>query len=252
MDKSAKLMFYPISDVHGGSRHIREDKLNRTIAVIQENDDAYWFGLGDLGDWICFSDRRFDYYEMADWIDLADPWMSTLDWLEDKLKPIAPKCLGLIKGNHEVTVAQKYQMHVHKHLCARLGVIDLGPSCMYRIVCHYRSANTTTKLDFHLIHGWGGGRTSGARTNKLEQLMRDNAADVYIMGHVHGALPVLKSTIRGMNSRGRLTYRDRLGVIAGTYLLDAEYERRNGYPPSVVGSPEITFHAWSRELEGRI
>jgi hypothetical protein len=246
VDVSASFRFYGIGDVHAGNKHVQVDKLDSTIEKVQEDPGAYWFGLGDLGDWIAFSDRRFEEYEMADWIDISDPWMSTIDWLGDKFSPIADKCLGLVPGNHEMTVAKRYHMHVHKHVCARLGVVDLGPMAFYRTIFHY--CRRRRAFDFFLTHGWGGGRTSGARANKLEQLMRDNHARVYMIGHVHGQLPILNSAVRRITSKNRLAYERRVGVVSGTYLLDAEYERRFGCAPSVIGSPMISLEPFKGNI----
>jgi len=250
LSRSSELRFHFISDIHAGSRHILENKLDSTIKQIQEDEFAYWFGLGDLGDWICFSDRRFENYEMASWMDISDPWASTIDWLEEKLKPIAGKCLGIVPGNHEYQAKLVSHFPVHKHLAARLGVLDLGEACFFRLLFN-RGNGGRLPWDIFMTHGWGGGRTGGARVNKLEQLMRDNDAMIYAIGHVHGQLPILKSVVRRV-SKNKVRYDYRYGLVSGTYLLDSEYERRSGYPASVIGSPCVTIVPYHDHMEVKI
>lgn len=249
--RTSQFHLYFISDVHGGSRNILEDKLDQTIKQILEDPDAWWVGLGDLGDYISFTDRRFEYYEMADWLDIGDPWVSTLDWLEDKLKPIAPRCLGLVPGNHEYQAKIQSHFQVHKHLCARLGVLDLGEACFFRLLFNRGSNHRTGKLPMtmYLTHGWGGGRTGSSRVAKLEQLMRDNDANIYAMGHVHGQIPVVKSAVRRVSGRGRVDVCLRYGLISGSYLVDSEYEKRYGYAASVTGSPCVTIWPYHNQME---
>ncbi len=239
--------FHFISDIHGGSRHVVEKRLDNDIKRIEEDETALWFGMGDLGDWIAYSDKRFDSYESADWLDAADPWNSTLEWLEKKLKPIAGKCLGLIRGNHEVTVANRYHLHVHKMLAAKLGALDLGDMCFYRVRWQ-RTTTSSQSCDFFLCHGWGGGRRSGGQLNKIEMLMMENKANVYAFAHVHGKRANLKLAQRGLNKKGSIVYEERVGVVCGTYLEDSEYMQRNGYGPSVLGSAQVVVRPASGEI----
>lgn len=243
---------YSVGDIHAGNRHCRERDLAATVESIASDRFARWVGLGDYGDWIGYrDDKRFAAYECAPWLDISDPWQSTLEWLEVALKPIAPQCLGLIRGNHEQTIARTMQFHVQAALSNRLGVTDLGDLVWLRLMFH-TSTTQRHMRDILAVHGWGGGRTGGARVNKLEQLMSAREADVYIMAHAHGQTPVIRRRITYLDKRGHECSRDQFGVQSGTYLDGAEYERRAGYAPSVIGSPVVAFFSCNNGIHTQV
>jgi hypothetical protein len=244
IDSRCRLWF--LGDIHAGSNAVNAKRLEADVAEIAANGD-YWIGMGDYGDWIFYSDKRFDNYEMADWMDIGDPWTSTSEWICDHLAPIAGHCWGMIDGNHEVTVAQRYHMPVQQWLCGRLGVLNLGPAAYIRLKFK-RTATSRENIDVFAIHGWGGGRTSGARTNKLESVMACNEAHIYAMAHVHGQRPVLTIGRRSLDARGRATNREKVGVISGTYLGEAEYATRTGYAPSVIGGVPVDIWPYQHRL----
>jgi len=251
--RGSQYNIYLLSDIHAGSKHIQDAELHATIADIRRDDFARWVGLGDLGDWIAYSDRRFEHYEMADWLDIADPWMSTLEYLVDKLRPIKDKCLGLVRGNHELVAHQRYHFSAHKHLCAMLGALNLGDAAFMRLKFQRSASSDRRENVMYLTHGWGGGRTAGSRANKIEQLMRDFEADIYSFGHVHGQQVMVRSTRTQVNrdidvAEARVRY----GATSGTFLTMAEYEQRNGYAASAVGSTRIQLRPFDSREARRI
>jgi hypothetical protein len=50
---------YFLSDVHLGAAGCNIKKFREKVQEIADNERAYWFGIGDIGDFIYYNDPRF-------------------------------------------------------------------------------------------------------------------------------------------------------------------------------------------------
>lgn len=212
-----------IGDMHLGNVACDENGLRAMVEYIREFGHQ-WIGMGDHIDAISAIDFRFAHSSMAKWIDdIDDAIAAQIDMAGKMLAPIADQCLGMLSGNHESKIANRDKVNVHKILCDRLGVTNLGYT-------HWLTLRRGRKTyDAYLTHGHGGGRTHGAKVNRVQSLLADNYVDVAAMGHVHTA----SISTRGVRyaTRGKVAIRPQWGVVTGTFLSDPAYGVNAGYGP---------------------
>ena len=94
---------YALGDIHCGTIHCVEDKIQAKVAEIDKEKNAYWIGVGDYGEFITPGDKRFDPSQkaIADWVKTDDIAKSQEEWIIKLFDPIRKKCIGLLYGNHE-------------------------------------------------------------------------------------------------------------------------------------------------------
>ena len=186
---------YPLGDLHIGSKNCAEKKIRAHVKRIQQDKRGLWFGGGDILDAIKPQDaKRFDIQTLPDWLLEGDA-EETRDKLSDIidqqfcraveiLKPIAPRCLGLIEGNHERTIRRLYNENIHKGLCNRLKTVDLTAYCWLRL--RFKMRGLARVIHIVACHGFGGGRSEGAEPNHLGRMLKKWAhADILFRGHSH-------------------------------------------------------------------
>jgi hypothetical protein len=193
-----RVNLYFITDTHLGNIAVDEDCLQNDIARVQDDPHAYWISGGDMIEAINPDDkRRFDPSVLAEWVDfrqLDNLLMQQIGYYRELFRPIAHKCLAVIKGNHE-DAARKYtalnpyyemviNMGEDAGLKAKDNHLGLGwGDYLVLSICRQQERHRFVGW-FH--HGYGGGRKAGAHALNLEyQLERRSAAQLIVMGHRH-------------------------------------------------------------------
>ena len=121
VSRSDVFTLYPLGDVHIGARACNEKRFRAKVAEIEADDKALWVGQGDYAEFINRNDKRFSVGSLAKWIDIADLVdlaKAQRDHFLDIVRPIASKCLGLICGNHELAIQQKFERDVYSEIVA--------------------------------------------------------------------------------------------------------------------------------------
>jgi len=260
--KTQKFHLYFLGDVHLGSAVCDEDELARWIYRIYYDPEAIVFLLGDLCEYITRKDWRWREKNVAAWVDIENVGHSQIEYVKNKLAPIVPKIFGAIQGNHELKLEDEFDQSVHKQLCQDLNIRDLGYMAMVRL--HFKEESKTTKksarnyskLDIVLHHGWGGGRTDGADTSKLDDLLRDYDCDVAIAGHTHRYWAA-KSVQHRLNHWDNFEARVRLKGRSGTFLRTVmpgktNYSELQAMRPVVTGCLMVTYDPTARDFWAKI
>lgn len=240
--RSDEWRLYPLGDIHLGNRACDEKLLKSVISAIAEDDRALWIGLGDYCDFIQRSDPRFEVESLASWFklaDLADIARAQRERLLGYLAPIAPKCLGLIEGNHERAIHRWYERDIYAEIVT--GIKDAGGFAPdhdlafgysgWLLLHFYRSAEKRrgTLLRFYLHHGFVGGKLAGAKALNMQRVLWTHDCDLAIMGHSHnsGAQVEAVERVRGT----RVVHDHRIGCYSGTFMNGARYSEVKGYFP---------------------
>jgi len=154
-----------------------DEKSCREAFHIIKRDKSYFVLMGDLVDCITPKDKRYD-------LSCVDPERGLIsqgfDLLEELVYPVRKQCLGVLTGNHYKTYLINTITDYKASMCKRLGIRYFGGSAMITI-----RRPKTKDFIFHCTHGWGGGRTSGAKFNRLYSQISKYRADAYILGHSH-------------------------------------------------------------------
>lgn len=263
---------YPLFDIHGGHRACDERLLNATIRKIAEDDTAFWIGGGDYGEFINRSDKRYDEAMVADWLvgarDLAG---RQKDWILDKVKPIAKKCIGLYNGNHEDLILRKYERDIYRDLVVnikkwagmepeqRLGLGWYGWIVLkyYRSQAPSRALSTVVRIIGH--HGFSTGRLAGANALNMERWAWQHDCDLAVMGHSHRRL-MLDATDKKVSVAGKPWMQVKKGAFCGSFLgryIDDEegaapYYERAGYFGKAPGTVEIILRPGAVPQDERV
>jgi len=221
--------------------------VKRTIARIEEDPKALWFGMGDFWDLVNWADPRFDPSQIArehrrDHFEGLVKGM--LDVAYKALAPIRKKCLGLLHGNHEYKYGLKNDSALMQDLAEMLDVPFLGYSAFKDIVFRDK-----VKIRFYVHHGAGHAQTKGGKLNKLLRFVSSRDADVIAMGHVHAIVDDLTPILGANDDCSSITQNTKLGIITGSYLAgyhsdedgSSSYVERAGMDPTTLGSPCIIF-----------
>ncbi len=231
-----------IADLHLGSIACEEDRLRRNIEVIASNPRARVLLGGDMLEAITKNDKRFQSDGLADWIPRRDiDWILDVqvDYAYEMFRPIKDQITGGILGNHEHK-AIHCGSNVHRRLCGALAIRELPYSAFIRI--KYNRGTIRHSQDVYLHHGYGGGRKSGNKINKLHDLGDFIDADIYIMGHVHDKCwAPAKPKLMPHSTQEKVVEKVRRYALAGTYLRTyadgaSGYGERLAFAPTPLGS----------------
>ena len=252
--------------------------LKRDVEAVRVDPFSFWFGLGDLADYIAPHDKRFDPAVIGPDIELSE--LGSLGTIlcqrvAKLLYPIAHKCLGLGIGNHETKYERSTnQDRLHFDLLkalsdrARYQIPHLGYTGMFDLIFSRnphirgipRQSRTMPKkvgdryaYRFVSEHGSGAARSRGGRANKLETMAHRFEADICIQGHLHEpeAFPVTR--IAGNRDCTLAQSRDILLVRTGSYLRTyaqgiLNYSEERGFNPTTLGAKPIHIQPTHRRV----
>lgn len=271
--RSDRIRLWALADFHFWNRNCAVAKLKADLATIAADNHSFATGIGDYGDFITWSDKRFDAEAIADDVtvkDLSQMGHALSEQLQKLLSPIKGRLIGLGKGNHE----KKYEVlrehsEMHSSLCYQLGVPNFGYSAFYDIVFARTSALKAPRLtrQTHSVsgmsdvwsvrvfqhHGAGAAQTHGGKMNRLTRFMQQHEADLYLVAHLHDE--TMKKLIRIGANRActEPVQKVTLGTITGTYLRTYEkavtgYGEQRGYDPTPLGAVVVEFEPDKRKM----
>jgi hypothetical protein len=254
---SEPVIITPLGDTHIGAVDCNEPLLKSCIERIRTGENHYWIGMGDYGEWIMPNDKRFTY-EMLNRSERAEKMN---DFMGSQLRqtvapfiPIKDKCLGLLQGNHEETISNRYFKDVYLDICneletnscydpyAKMRNANLSYTCIMRIIFKSKHHGSNTKeVLLWLHHGAGGGRKSGAKVNRIEEQAQFYPdCDIFLMGHVHtrvfSFVPAILVRPRTNKMMDRTKFFGITGTFKKTYQEDySGYGERAQMPPTALG-----------------
>lgn len=239
---------YPIGDIHKG--HVGHDKnaLRKVIKQIEDNPHAYWIGMGDYGEYIDWLDKRFDpnsvdksvyVHEFKNVAQVLNRLIVT------DLEPIKDKCLGLLRGNHEKTYAERKSFDPAADLAERFKVKYLGYEALTRITIKDIGGTNRYSLVVYTHHGFGAGKKPGSHVNNMLDMVLGYEADLYILGHDHRII-TMKCMRKWLNTKGSLVNLPQCFLNSGSFLdMKQEgiegYEVKKGMLPLPVGCPHANI-----------
>jgi hypothetical protein len=157
-------------------------------------------------------------------------------------EPIAPRVVGVVEGNHEMSYRQHKQQPITRMIAERLGAPALGYTCLFTL--RFVAGKAHRDLAVMATHGSGAAATPGGKLNRLIRTMQSVDADLVLMGHVHDSISYGRARL--YQDGDRIGEREQLGVVTGTYLATysqghSGYGERAGYAPVRLGHPVITI-----------
>lgn len=273
--RTDEIGMYVTGDWHETARACAHEMLEADLEEIRANPRGIWLGMGDYSDAIGVRDKRFDTEAYADDITIRDlgkfAFVSAkrIEWL---MHPIRRQCLGLLYGNHELTMMKLSEgRQMHAWLCTELGVPCLDYSTVFqlRFVRNHRlrdgmirlstwipgqpplarstDRGSTWTVTIFAHHGAGAAQTPGGKLNKLRAAMDFFPyVDLTILAHVHEQKCEPSTVLLTDADCTKIRSHDRKGVISGTYLRtyaegEVTYPEERLYRPVPLGMARIVF-----------
>lgn len=223
-----------ISDVHCGHSGFRPDIFDDVVKYIKETPNTYWIGLGD---YVEGREPGHKFYDAYAPMEVGQQY----DYVLDRLRTIADKCLGMHIGNHEATLIQKTTINPIKTFCVENGIRYLGD--VGRTVLRVNGRRYTILT----AHGAGAGSKVGGNMNRLVDWAKTfTDVDVVCVGHYHKL--AVSCELSGYIDRNGLQRWSECYVIISGSMLEAYHDGSDGsyvekamLPPSVLGYAEVRF-----------
>lgn len=262
-----KFTLYPLFDLHVGAKAMNETLLRHDIARIAADPNALWIGGGDYIDAICqVGDKRYRPSTLATWLHGVDDVMSAeVEYCAELLKPIASKCIGLIKGNHEDDAFRYYTKDTYWDLVKAIAAagsttpakLAMGVHGFIELIFRYGAPGKNGHnwvMTIYGHHGYGGGRLPGSHALTLGRVLSDYDCDLALMGHRHVFAATPKTTASA--HRGKYKLKTRIGMFVPSYLeswLEGDrplntYAENKGLPASAVGTHPIEIFPFQRRF----
>lgn len=259
----------PIGDVHIGAAACDEDLLIKTVSRIEADPDCYWVGMGDYCEFINRSDKRFDTSNLASWLQvrhLGDIAKAQRDRFVGIVAPIATKCLGLLKGNHEQTIWARYERDIYSEIVTKIkgeaGLpaehpLGLGYYGWLQLAFYWganrRGGSRVLKIVGH--HGSKAGRLEGSKALDMQRWLWVHDCDLALMGHSHNTQTQAQDVI-ALTKTGKPIYTTRKGAFTGTFLgiptTSDGYAERAGFYHSPVGTITAHLHPCHEDQPRRV
>lgn len=247
----------PISDVHIGHVHHDKDLFKKTIEWIKKKK-AYAVLIGDQIDGISQHDRRYENPSIAaefkDYLDNLHH-KQTESFIE-KVLPIKKQLIGVMAGNHEITVKKQFSYDATEVIAKALCLpIITDPSF---IVLNFKEKGKLIQNYTILAsHGcWMGGRKRGSKINSMEDKVSDFEFDAIIAGHTHDSfVSDRERVVCGRNGivRNQKKFFINTGSFVSSYNNDEvdTWASRSVFSPKKTGVVRMDFYLKRREKGSR-
>lgn len=244
------LELYILSDVHYGNPFCNVKDWLWTLDYLAKTPNAYVILNGDLCE-SALKTSKGDIYRQV-----GTP-QDQRDWQIKQLLPLKGKVLGMTAGNHEDRIYNDAGMDISRDIATALG-------------CPYDPDAIAVKISFgngndhnngrpfvyyvYCSHGWGGARTRGAKSAKVERQGHYVFADIHAMSHDH-EVNVSPDTYLNPDPRtspekdedgnetgftiGRYTAHRTELVKTNAFVMWGGYSRKYGFSPSDLVTPTI-------------
>lgn len=237
------------TDVHDGHEGFHSRLFDKFIRIQERDPNSYCIGTGDLidADRPSLRDRKAIMYAEAERKDaLSHEDVKDQDWLDKyvipKYKRLAPRCLGLLDGDHykifrNGTTSTQY-------ICQRAKIPYLGERMAFVGLVFAAKTNSMCRYVILARHGTGGGGSNGADLARLERQNYGFLADLYLGGHTHrqNCTPQIllypNKTFDRVNSK--VVWHVRGGSFLRGFMPNMQtYAERSEYGPLVTGWVEV-------------
>jgi hypothetical protein len=228
----------PFGDVHRHARNCDKVRWLEFIAWAAGKPRCLVLGMGDYDDMGSASERRAWARTKT---ELHEDFSNTVDAVVEEyalemceeLKPLAPKMIGLLDGNHSFRFGDGCTFT--QRMCTILRTHYLGINAFVRLPFVYGGKNgpgRVSAIDIFAHHGAGTAATSGGSVNRLEKMANVCDADIYLMGHNHHKHVVPRAKLKPVPSPrgGGVALRIRKQIFARTgSFLQAYVNGRSSY-----------------------
>lgn len=236
----------PLADTHIGDIHSDFKKLQEQLAWVMAAENRFVILNGDLVD-MAVRNSIGDIYSQN---------LTPMQGLEQCVKifgPIAPRVLSIQPGNHELRIWKSDGIDFTQLLASQLGISDRYSNAstliFVRFGRHHRMQHgRPVCYSIFCEHGSGGGRTDGAKINRLVQMASIIDADIFLHSHTHTPVITKNAYFRVSGSNSSVCKIDRLFVNTSSTLEWGGYGELGGFKPNSLDTPIIHLDGTRRYM----
>jgi hypothetical protein len=239
---------YLISDLHIGNVACHKRAISRLVRQIASEDNSRVCILGDTLDAVAVTDKRYQESALDPDINRAqrdDILNCQLEMATEMLAPLAGKIDIMLIGNHEEHITRSASVDLIRILAKSLDAPYRAAYTAYlRYIWRQPCGKPGWTADYHLHHGAGGGKLSGAKVNAVERRAGwVITADVVASGHNHKRSYTQTSHL-SVSAFGPFEVKEKIQHCfnTGSFLRGwhtgvegSLYTERCDYPPSDIG-----------------
>lgn len=169
---------------------------------------------------------------------------------------IKDKIIGITAGNHELRIKNQSGIDTMRHVAQRLGLVEYY--CPDGVLIFLRfgesavrgSRNRPQWYTIYATHGRGGGKKTGAKANRVEDMGTIVDADVYVHSHTHCPMvfPVAHFRVSASNSTAEQV--ESLCLNTGAFLNYGGYAQQGEYRPASRQFPVGVLMAAEKKAYG--
>ena len=243
--EAKEIHLLPLGDLHWDSRYSNHSLIERKIQEIKENNYLTLL-IGDTFDKLFFNWLLKE--QQGDDLNVALVTVANL------FKPIKDNILLIMDGNHERGMEKKTGFNMAEALANILEIPFVrGLGVLHLRVGRFKNSKKENHMNSYvglIAHGYGGGRTKGAKANKAAALgdMMENC-DFSIMGHVHDP-NLIPSSRLVYDPRIKIVYsREIRNVILSSFQNYSNYAQESFMRPSPQLEYLMRFDGTDKNIE---
>ena len=225
-----KIRLPGLTDMHVGANEFDLEKFQEAIKVIYEDDNARWFGNGDMLE--CIPPN----YHISQRGQYINPEAQHLAFM-DLIAPIIDKCLFVRGGNHDYLRSVRLLDYDVSRILAREMDVPY-----YRLPGY--SLITIGDRTWSIVsgHGKSGAKNGDLELDKLSSIY--SQGDVFFLGHNHQlyAKPIDSIKVEDQEE----TLHRRWYIRGGSFLRYAEYARYSLY--TIVRTGWVTMELSKEDI----
>ena len=240
-----KLTIIPIADVHIGDKLSNLKLLKEVLERIKKEEHTYTIINGDLCN-MALKNSKSDVYS-----DNLSPMEQVLK-ATDLLEGIKNKILVISSGNHEDRTQKETNIDVTRLIAKQLGIEDRYANGWWYLYLTFGQDKKKRPITYGItgIHGYGGGRKSGGKINRLEDMSQVVIADMYLMSHTHKPISTKNCIYMPYYQSKALSKQEMYYLMTNSFLeSDGGYAEKTGFPPSNTSITEARLDGAKKKIK---
>jgi predicted MPP superfamily phosphohydrolase len=235
----------PIADVHIGDKLSNLKLFKEALERIKKEPNTYTIINGDLCN-MALKNSKSDVYS-----DSLSPMQQVIT-VVDYLKPIKNKILVIGTGNHEDRTMKETNIDVTRLIARELGLEDRYANGWWYLYLTFGQDVKKRPVTYGItgIHGYGGGRKSGGKINRLEDMTQVVIADLYLMSHTHKPIATKNCIYIPYYQSKALSKQEMYYLMTNSFLeSDGGYAEKMGFPPASTSLTEAQLCSTKRKIK---
>ena len=241
-----KLTIIPISDVHIGDKTADLKAFKQVLERIKNEPNTYTILNGDLCN-MALKNSKSDIY--AEELSPMEQVIRVIDFIE----PIKDKILVMSSGNHEERTERDSGIDILYLVAKQLHLEQVYSKSWWYL---YLTFGTTSKNRpmLYTITGYhgsgGGGRRSGGKINRLEEMSNVVIADMYLMGHTHKPISTKGVVFVPDYQHKSIVKKDLYYLMSNSFLgYEGGYGEKMGLMPSNTSITEAVLDGAKKQIK---